>query len=159
MSRFPRALTFSLLLSGSLFSGVLVSGTLFSGTVLAASQLVPAAAPGAPAEEGRAQALIGELLNNVDWQLLLRIQQNLLANLDLLVPYTEEYISCLEAEGALDKSQPLTLKSLIGSAKSASTNCQVILQSLAGKLNFDITAEELDRGLSPEYRELLKKSL
>jgi len=116
-------------------------------------------APDAPVDDSRAQALIGELLNNVDWKLLLRVQQNLLANLDLLVPYTEEYLNCLEAEGSLDKSQPLSLKSLLGSARNASQTCNVILQSLAGKLNFDLTEQELNEGLSPEYRELLKKSL
>jgi len=129
---------------------------LLSGALLAPT--VHAAAPETPSE-GRAQALIGELLNNVDWQLMIRLQQNLLGNLDLLVPYTEEYIACLEAEGTLDKTQPLSLRQLIESAQNASETCNVILQSLAGKLNFDLTEEELDRGLSPEYRELLKKSL
>lgn len=112
-----------------------------------------------PAAEPQVEALIGELLNNVDWQLLMKLQQNILANLDLLVPYTEEYIGCLEAEGTLDNSQPLDLKRLIGAAKNASATCNVILESLAGKLDFNLTEEELNNGLSPEYRELLKKSL
>lgn len=129
-------------------------------TALLCTPLTYAQSPAAePAQEPRVEALIGELLNNVDWKLLLRVQQNILQNIDLLVPYTEEYITCLEAEGTLDSSQTLDLKSLIGAAKNASQTCNVILQSLAGKLNFDITEQELNDGLSPEYRELLKKSL
>ncbi|WP_210396849.1 hypothetical protein [Motiliproteus sediminis] len=120
---------------------------------------VTQAGTASPATGPQVEALIGELLNNVDWQLLMKLQQNILANLDLLVPYTEEYIACLEAEGTLDNSQPLDLKRLIGAAKNASATCNVILESLAGKLDFNLTEEELNNGLSPEYRDLLKKSL
>lgn len=107
----------------------------------------------------RIQALVGEFLNAVDWQLMLRIKDDLLRNLDLLVPYAQEYVSCLEAEGALEKGAPLNLEGLIAGARNASAECQVILESLAGQMDFDLSEEELREGLNPKYQELLDKSL
>ncbi len=123
---------------------------------------VPSAMAATPAEDSAANpapALIGELLRNVNWELLLRLQQVVMDNFELIGPYTQEYIACLEAEGALDKDQALDLKLLIEKARNASGRCNAIAESLAGQLKFDITHEELERGLSPEYRELLNKSL
>ncbi|WP_421864378.1 hypothetical protein [Motiliproteus sp.] len=111
----------------------------------------------------QARALIAEVLNNIDWELLLRVQQNLLSNMDLLVPYTQEYLQCLEAEGLVHDDQPLSLQLLMQQAGQASNRCKVIVQSLLGQLNFDISAEEFEQGLSPEYRqqyrEMLEQSL
>ena len=105
------------------------------------------------------RALIAELLNNVDWQLLMQVQQNLLSNLELLVPYTQEYLQCLESEGLIGPDQNADLATLIEQAGKASGQCKVIVQSLLGQLDFNISREEFEQGLSPEYRELLKKSL
>ncbi len=115
--------------------------------------------PEQPAPSQQAQQLIAELLNNIDWQLLIRVQKNLFNNMDLLIPYTQEYLQCLKSEGVIKEGQPLDIPSLWKQANNVSNTCTVILQSLVGKLNFDITAEEFEQGLSPEYRELLKKSL
>ncbi|RDE25093.1 hypothetical protein DV711_05920 [Motiliproteus coralliicola] len=111
----------------------------------------------------QAQALIAEVLNNIDWELLMRVQKNLLSNMDLLIPYTQEYLQCLEAEGLVHDDQPLSLELLMQQAGQASNRCKVIVQSLLGQLNFDISAEEFEQGLSPEYRdqyrEMLEQSL
>lgn len=112
-----------------------------------------------PAPSQQAQQLIAEVLNNIDWKLLLRMQQNLLSNMDLLVPYTQEYLQCLKAEGVIKEGQALDIPTLWDQANNVSNTCTVILQSLVGKLNFDITEEEFKQGLSPEYQDLLKKSL
>ncbi|MEH6473740.1 MAG: hypothetical protein V7752_21165 [Halopseudomonas sp.] len=112
-----------------------------------------------PSSTQQAQQLIAELLNNIDWQLLIRVQQNLLNNMDLLVPYTQEYLQCLEQEGVIKEGQELDLQSLFNQATNVSNTCSVIIDSLVGKLNFDITQEEFEQGLSPEYRDMLKKSL
>lgn len=107
----------------------------------------------------QARALIAEVLNNIDWELLMRVQKNLLTNMDLLVPYTQEYLQCLQAEGLVDGEQTPSLGLLMQQAGQASDRCKVIVQSLIGQLNFDITAEELEQGLSPEYREQYRKML
>ncbi len=112
-----------------------------------------------PSPTLQAQQLIAELLNNIDWQLLLRVQKNLFSNMDLLVPYTQEYLLCLQSEGVIEEGQSLDITTLWNQANNVSNTCTVILQSLVGKLNFDITQEEFEQGLSPEYREMLKKSL
>ena len=112
-----------------------------------------------PAPTQQAQQLIAELLNNIDWRLLIRVQQNLFSNMDLLIPYTQEYLQCLTTEGVIKEGQPLDIPTIWAQANNVSNTCTVILQSLVGKLNFDITAEEFEQGLSPEYREMLKKSL
>lgn len=115
--------------------------------------------PPAPAPAPQVQTLIMELLSNVDWQLMLRLHENLMRNLDLIGPYSEEYLACLEAEGSLKPGETLDLQRLLELARNTGSNCQVILQSLAGQLDFDISQQELEQGLSPEYREMLKKSL
>tara|TARA_R110002167_G_scaffold128912_1_gene311560 strand:- start:787 stop:1194 length:408 start_codon:yes stop_codon:yes gene_type:complete len=107
----------------------------------------------------QAQQLIAEVLNNVDWQLLIRVQQKLLVNMDLLLPYTQEYLQCLQQEGVIKEGQNLDIPTIWSQANNVSNTCSVILSSLIGKLDFDITQEELERGLSPEYRDMLKKSL
>ncbi len=107
----------------------------------------------------QAQQLIAEVLNNVDWQLLIRVQQKLLVNMDLLLPYTQEYLQCLQQEGVIKEGQSLDIPTIWSQANNVSNTCSVILSSLIGKLDFDITQEELERGLSPEYRDMLKKSL
>lgn len=112
-----------------------------------------------PAPALQAEQLIAELLNNIDWKLLLRVQQNLLSNMDLLVPYTQEYIQCLQAEGVIKEGQALDIPTLWQQANNVSNSCTVILQSLVGKLDFDITEEEFKQGLSPNYQEMLNKSL
>ncbi|WP_207061255.1 hypothetical protein [Motiliproteus sp. SC1-56] len=112
-----------------------------------------------PAPDVRAEALVLELLNNVDWELMLRLQENLMRNLDLIGPYSEEYIACLQAEGSLEKEGPLDLRTLLEQAQNAGSECRVILQALGEQLDFDLTREELEKGLSPEYQELLEKSL
>lgn len=105
------------------------------------------------------RALIAELLSNVDWQLLLQLQKNLLDNMELLVPYTQEYLQCLEQEQVLEPGQQFDLRMLLERAGQASQTCNVIIQSLIGQMEFDISREEFEQGLSPEYRELLHKSL
>ncbi len=120
------------------------------------AHMPPANSPSASAQ---AQQIIAELLNNMDWELLLRMQKNILDNMDLLVPYTQEYITCLEQEGFIDSDQPLNLQQLLDRASNTSNTCNTIIRSLISQLNFDITQQEFEQGLSPEYQEMLKKSL
>ncbi len=117
------------------------------------------AEPSPPSAASQAQQLIAELLNNMDWQLLLRMQKNILDNMDLLIPYTQEYISCLQQEGFIDPNQPLDLQLLLDRASNTSNTCNSIIRTLVGQLNFDITQQEFEQGLSPEYQEMLRKSL
>ncbi|MEH6652385.1 MAG: hypothetical protein V7707_20400 [Motiliproteus sp.] len=112
-----------------------------------------------PSTSIEAQQIIAELLNNMDWELLMRMQKNLLDNMDLLVPYTQEYIGCLEHEGYIDPNQPMDLQLLLDRASNASNSCNGIIRTLISELNFDITQEEFEQGLSPEYQEMLRKSL
>ncbi|MEH6625853.1 MAG: hypothetical protein V7739_05375 [Motiliproteus sp.] len=105
------------------------------------------------------QGLISELLNNVDLALMLRIQQTVIQNFDLVGPYSEEYFTCLKAEGDFDSSQPLDLNKLLQQVKKSKNSCHVILESLLEQMKFDISQEEFEQGLSPEYRQLLKDSL
>ncbi len=119
------------------------------------AQAAESAAPGTP----RLETLLAELMANVDLALLIRIQQTLVENIDLIGPYSQEYFNCLKAEGAFDSEAPLDLKGLVIEARKTGGTCQVILESLFGQMKFDITPEEFEQGLSPEYRELLHKSL
>ncbi len=105
------------------------------------------------------QGLISELMTNVDLELMLKLQQTMMQNLDLIAPYSQEYFTCIKAEGDFDSSQPLNLSKLLEQVKKTKNNCHVILESLLGQMKFDISQEEFEQGLSPEYRELLKDSL
>ena len=102
------------------------------------------------------EALIGDLMANVDMQLMIRIQAAMMNNLEIIGPYSEEYLTCLEAEGAFDGEGTPSLKELVEQAKRTGDTCQVILESMIGQMQFDITQEEFEQGLSPEYRELLQ---
>ncbi len=103
--------------------------------------------------------LMAEAMRHVDWQLVVRIQQAMINNMELIGPYSQEYFTCLQAEGVFDDYQGGNLKSLIEKARTTGYDCHYILQSLLGQMDMDITQEEFERGLSPEYRELLGKSL
>ncbi len=116
---------------------------------------VPNAAP----STAQAEALIAEVLKNVNWELLVKLQQTLLANIDKVMPYTEEYINCLRAEGVVEEGAPLNLERIITQSQTVARRCNVILETLAAQMDFSLSEQEIEEGLSPEYREMLKKSL
>ncbi|MCW8885567.1 MAG: hypothetical protein OQK12_09980, partial [Motiliproteus sp.] len=98
--------------------------------------LPPVAASNETAPEGDQQPqlhqLLGELMQNVDMALMVRIQQTVMQNFDLIVPYSQEYFTCLKAEGDFDADQPMDLKNLMAQVKKTKDTCQVILESLFG---------------------------
>ena len=102
------------------------------------------------------ESLIAELMANIDMELMIRLQAAMVNNLDVIGPYTQEYLACLEAEGVFDSEEATNLKGLIEQAKKTGETCQVILESMIGQMQFDITQDEFEQGLSLEYRELLQ---
>ncbi len=126
---------------------------------LALALPLPAFADGQPGDIPNTESLLAELLANVDLELMVRIQSAIVNNLEVIGPYSQEYLACLEAEGALNGDQPPTLENLIERARRTGDTCQVILESMFGQMNFDITREEFEQGLSPRYRDLLQQPL
>lgn len=128
------------------------------GLLLVTPQLLPTTAiaeePTTPAPNP--QLWMAEIMGNVDFELFMRIQKVVVDNMALIGPYTQEYYLCLKSEGALDNktgsTASITLDQLIEGAKTKGKNCNPIVEKLFSELQFDITEEEFERGLSPEYK-------
>lgn len=134
----------------------LICTLVISGSLACASSLSLAnSAVADTATTPTLEQLMAEAMKHVDWQLMVRIQQAMINNMELIGPYSQEYFTCLEAEGVFDDHNTSDLKSLIGKAKTTGQDCHYILQSLLGQMDMDITQQEFEQGLSPEYRELL----
>lgn len=129
---------------------------LFASLALALSLNAAHAEEPLPADS-TIQQWMAELMTNVDLQLFMRIQQTVMDNMELVGPYSQEYYTCLRDEGALDSEGTPSLEQLIEQAKVKGKNCHFILQALIEQMNFDITEEEFQQGLSPKYRDLLKQ--
>ncbi len=101
------------------------------------------------------QQWLGEIMNNIDFSLFMRIQQAAVDNMSLITPYSQEYYQCLKAEGALEEKAGTTstpsLDELINSIKTKGKNCHPIVQELFSQMEFDISEQEFEQGLSPEY--------
>lgn len=103
------------------------------------------------------QEWLNDIIQNIDMSLFFRIQKNVMANMSLVGPYSQEYYQCLKAEGVIDENsktqQNLTLEQLFEHVKAKGSNCHHIVKSLIGQMNFDFTEEEFEQGLSPKYQE------
>lgn len=133
----------------TIFRSLLLSFFLLTGSAQAADETP---------DESQLQQWMREIMANVDFSLLARIQQTVVDNMALIGPYSQEYYQCLRDEGALESKQSPTLEQLIEQAKTKGKNCHFILQALFEQMHFDISEEEFEQGLSPKYRDLLKQS-
>lgn len=128
------------------------------GFLLVTPQLI---STNAIAEESTAQApnpqqWMAEIMGNVDFELFMRIQKVVVENMAIIGPYTQEYYLCLKDKGALEQkagsTANFTLDQLIEGAKTKGKSCNPIVEKLFSEMQFDITEEEFERGLSPEYK-------
>ncbi|WP_305856278.1 hypothetical protein [Balneatrix alpica] len=102
--------------------------------------------------------LLQQLSEQVNWELFWQLQADVSRNWNLLVPYSQQYLHCVKQEGAW-QGQNLSLNSLFSIYRQTQGSCGPILAELLSKMDLTTTEEDLDKGLSPELREQLKKSI